>query len=280
VPGPGSGGPAAGGPATGAPNSPATPETGQPFLPPPIVRGPSSRSVLQLAWQYPVYSAPEQPLLEGRSQARTQRKALSYEEAFAFIAGDDPRPLLVLRECAVCNGTDNALLSQGVDNEKTFLFSRWFHCVKLPIDVMEDDHPFRNLFPGGRSEHLFMASRDGAVRLPLEGERSRTELWSSMLEVLTADYKNKPERSVKDVQKVLDRLDSIDMRIAELSTRVDELLETEGLKSSKLKKVRRKLGDAREERDELLAEVQEASRKLKLRRPVVEPAPAEASGAE
>jgi hypothetical protein len=226
-----------------------------------------------------VFTAPEAPVTEGRSLALAARRALSFEQAFAYIAGDDPRPLLVLRECAVCNGTDNALLSRGADNEKTFLFSRWFHCVKLPIDVMEDDHPFRNLFPGGRSEHLFMATRDGSKRIPLEGERSRTELWSSMLEVLTADYRNDPERSVKDAQKVLDRLDSIDMRIAELQTRVDELLETEGLRSFKLKKTRKKLAEAREERDELLAEVAEATAKLKLRNPVVEVA-GEASGSE
>ena len=228
--------------------------------------------MLDLAWQYPVYTTPEAaPLADGRSMALAARRALTYEEAFAYIAGDDPRPLLVLRECAVCNGTDNALLSNGVDNEKTFLFSRWFHCVKLPIDVMDDDHPFRNLFPGGRSEHLFMATRDGAQRIPLEGERSRTELWSSMLEILAADYKSDPERAVKDAQKVLDRLDSIDMRIAGLQTRQDQLLETEGLRSSKLKKVRKKLAEARADRDELLAEVAEATAKLKLRRPAPEP---------
>jgi hypothetical protein len=244
-----------------------------------VIRGPSARTVLDLGWQYPVYSEPQAPAAEGRTLALAARRALPYEQAFAYIAGDDPRPLLVLRECAVCNGTDNALLSRGADNEKTFLFSRWFHCVKLPIDVMEDDHPFRNLFPGGRSEHLFMATRDGSLRIPLEGERSRTELWGSMLEVLSADYRSDPERSVKDIQKVLDRLDSIDMRIAELSTRVDELLETEGLRSYKLKKTRKKLGEAREDRDELLAEVAEATAKLKLRNPVVEGA-GEAAGSE
>jgi hypothetical protein len=225
------------------------------------VRGPSARDVLQLSWEYPVFSAQQVAAPEGRTSAKTARKALSAEEAFAFIAGDDPRPLLVLRECFVCNGTDDALLSRGqVDNEKTFLFSRWFHCVKLPPDVLEDDHPFRNLFPGGASEHLFMATRSGELRIPLESERSRTELWSSMVQILSADYRSDPQRSVKDIQGLLDDLDAVDLEIADLQTRMDELLETDGPGSRKLDRVRTKLGKAREERDALLGEVTKASK--------------------
>ena len=221
--------------------------------------------MLQLAWEYPVYTPEEVSTPDGRTTAKTLRKALSAEEAFATIAGDDPRPLLVLRECFVCNGTDDALLSRGqVDNEKTFLFSRWFHCVKLPPDVLEDDHPFRNLFPGGTSEHLFMATRDGSLRVPLESERSRTELWGSMVEVLSADYRSDPQRSVKEIQGLLDDLDRVDLEIASLQTRMDELLETEGPDAPKLTKIQKKLGKAREERDALLTEVSKAS-KLELK---------------
>ena len=50
------------------------------------------------------------------------RSALTREAAFKVIAGDDPRPLLVLRECKVCNGP-MMLCSRAVDNEKTFLLS-------------------------------------------------------------------------------------------------------------------------------------------------------------
>ncbi|MHC4894906.1 MAG: hypothetical protein ACYTFV_16500 [Planctomycetota bacterium] len=31
--------------------------------------------------------------------------ALSRSDALEYIAGEDPRPLLVLRECVTCNGT-------------------------------------------------------------------------------------------------------------------------------------------------------------------------------
>jgi hypothetical protein len=223
------------------------------------VRGPSSKSLLKLAWSYPVYMPPEEFATEGQTQAKAVRRALPAADAFAVLAGDDPRPLLVLRECFVCNGTDDALLSKGVDNEKTFLFSRWFNCVKLPPDVLEDDHPFRNLFPGGTSEHLFMASRDGSLRIPLESERSRAELWDSMLKVLTADYRSDPTRSVKDIQRVLDRLDRADLRVAELQTRVDELLETDGPDSPKLAKLQKQLAAAHAEREDLLSRVSKAS---------------------
>lgn len=200
---------------------------------------------------------------EGRTTSKALRSALSAEDAFAAIAGDDPRPLLVLRECFVCNGTDDALLSRGVDNEKTFLFSRWFHCVKLPPDVLGDDHPFRNLFPGGKAEHLFMATRDGSLRIPLESERSRTELWSSMVQVLSADYRSDPSRSVAEIQGLLDELDTVDQKIAELQTRMEELLETKGPGDKKLDKVQGQLGDARAKRDALLGRVTEAG-KLEL----------------
>jgi hypothetical protein len=239
---------------------------------PPVVRGPSTRTLLSLDWSYPVHAPPEVALAEGATTARAVRKALTYEEAFAEIAGEDPRPLLVLRECAVCNGTDDALLSRSVDNERTFLMARWFHCVKLPVDVLSDDHPFRNLFPGGRAEHLFVATRDGAQRIALEGERSRAELWAAMSRVLACDYADDPERALKGIQRKLDRLDAADQRLAELQSRYDQLLESEGANSIRLKKARQKLAEGRAERDALLEEVKAAGSELELRSPTpVEP---------
>jgi hypothetical protein len=218
-----------------------------------------------LDWNYPVHATTEIALEAGTTAAKSARRALTYEQAFAEIAGEDPRPLLVLRECAVCNGTDNALLSRSAENERTFLLARWFHCVKLPVDVLQDEHPYRNLFPGGTSEHLFVSTRDGSKRIALEGERSRTELWSAMIEVLSADYESNPERQVKDIQRVFDRLDTVDQRVAETQTRFDELLETQGENSSKLKKTRQKLAELQRDRDALLEEVRAAGDKLTLR---------------
>ena len=123
-------------------------------------RGATSKSMLQMKWDYPVYRD-----ATPKSDATTVklRKALSFEDAVRHVSGSDPRPLLVLRECKTCNKTDNALLKAGAsDNEKTVLYSRWFHCVKLPMDVIQEDHPFNALFKDNDAQHFFVATRDGA----------------------------------------------------------------------------------------------------------------------
>ena len=76
------------------------------------IRGPSAQTILTLDWDYAVYEAPTKDA-DGRTVAQRKKEALSVEAALAYLAGDDPRPLLVLRECKVCNGTDDALLSTG-----------------------------------------------------------------------------------------------------------------------------------------------------------------------
>ncbi|HUR28174.1 MAG TPA: hypothetical protein VM509_08300, partial [Planctomycetota bacterium] len=60
-------------------------------------RGQSAKGLLKLGWDYPTYQAPEKA--NSGTVARALRKALTREEAFRYVAGNDPRPLLVLREC-------------------------------------------------------------------------------------------------------------------------------------------------------------------------------------
>jgi hypothetical protein len=69
-----------------------------------------------------------------------------------------------VRECKVCNKTDDALLRPGAQNERTILLSRWFHCVKVPVDVLQPDHPFNALFPDTKSEHLFVSAPTARAR--------------------------------------------------------------------------------------------------------------------
>ena len=167
----------------------------------PRERGSTAKAVLKVEWTYPVYNV-EQSQKTG-SVAKLARRALSAEEAFRFVAGNDPRPLLVLRECLTCNGTDDALLSKGADNERTFLLSTWFHCVKLPVDVMQKDHPFYEMFGHDNVEHLFVSTRDGSLKVPLESDTSRTQLWDSMSQVLNASYTRDTQPVVKLMQKSL-----------------------------------------------------------------------------
>jgi hypothetical protein len=232
---------------------------------PTTIRGPSSKSLLKLTWDYPVYKEPEQKS-EGTVAAK-MRRALSREDALAYIAGKDPRPLLVLRECKTCNGTDDALLSRGnVDNERTFLLSRWFHCVKLPVDVLQKDHPFHNLFDDSDPEHMFLGTADGSMHLALESERSRVELWDTMMTVLKASYTREPEVTVKRMVKVIDDFDRVDERIVALEQKIDGILETDGPESKKLKKIHDELAAAQKERTELFRAIDLATAELKLKK--------------
>jgi hypothetical protein len=154
-----------------------------------------------------------------------------------------------LRECKTCNKTDNALLKPGSsDNEKTILYSRWFHCVKLPMDVIQNDHPFNALFKDNTSPHFFVATIDGGNMFPLETATSRSELWSSMTKVLGLAYKKDPSGCFKDVAHELDRLDVLDGRVSDLETQKNDLLENAGkLDPSKLKRVEADLAAAKAE---------------------------------
>jgi hypothetical protein len=228
-----------------------------------------------MRWDYPVYRDSEP---KSDATAVKTRKALAFDEAFRQVAGSDPRPLLVLRECKTCNKTDNALLRPGAsENEKTILYSRWFHCVKLPLDVIEGDHPFNALFKDNTAPHFFVATRDGAQMFPLETATSRTELWSSMTKVLTQSYKRDPTACYQDVVHELDRLDVLDTRLGTLEGQRSELLESAGkMDSSKLKRLE---GDIAEVKKEIadITKVIEKVTKIELK-PLPKPAgPARAS---
>ena len=205
---------------------------------PTVVRGQSARSYLKMEWDYPVFKA-EQKKASKHTSAKVARRALTREEALAFIAGNDPRPLLVLRECTVCNGTDEALLKGGIDNEKTFLMARWFHCVKLPAHVLEEDHPFRNTFAEDHPPHLFLASSNGNLLTPLTGEQSRTELWDGMFALLEEEYLKDAKKSLRDIQRLLDEYDTLDAREDRLLEQFEAEIEKRGPKSHKLAKIRK-----------------------------------------
>ncbi len=221
---------------------------------PTVVRGPSSNDFLKMKWDYPVY-APEAGKRPEGTTSRVVRKAMTREEAVAYIAGDDPRPLLILRECKVCNGTDEALLKGGIDNEKTFLLSAWFHCVKLPVDVMDENHPFHNVFTEKTPEHLFVCSIDGTNHNALQSETSRKELWGSMLDLLELEYETKPDKPLKNIAKVLDKLDVVDARVREYTVKREKILEEDGPGSKKLAKIAKKLEKEELELAELKAEI-------------------------
>lgn len=223
-----------------------------------VNRGPSARGVLKIAWEFPTYKV-EEKATDG-STARRLRKALTAEEAFRVIAGTDPRPLLVLRECKTCNGTDDALLSKGADNERTSLMSTWFHCVKLPVDVLQPDHPFYELFGHDDVEHLFVALPNGSSKIKLQSDTSRTELWAAMGQLLSASYKKDTQPVIKQVRKTLDRMDVLDTRLTGLKEKRNDVIEKDGPRSAKLDKVDAEIAQVTKEIDALKAEIAGATK--------------------
>jgi hypothetical protein len=228
-----------------------------------VPRGPSTRELLKLDWDYPVYVAAAAAPSEGTA-VRAPRQALSREEALRILAGKDLRPLLVLRECAFCNKTDDALLTPGTDNERILFLSRWFHCVKLPVDVTQPDHPFNALFPNDESEHLFVAARDGSDKAPLEADTSRVELWAAMGRTLAAAYVKDPTTAYKEIHSTFDRLDVLDVKLGGLEAKKSDLMETPGVDAAKLKKVDAEIEQVRKEIASAREEVQRLS-KLELK---------------
>jgi hypothetical protein len=235
-------------------------------IPPPDLRGPTSLSMLTIDWDFPVYKAPAQADSTGGSSATMLRAALPRTTAFDYLGSSDPRPLLVLRECTTCSGTDDALLSTSENNEKTFLLSRWFHCVKLSPDVLEENHPFRNTFVEEEPPHLFVASRDGTHMVALRGDQSRAELWGAMSDVLDREYEKDADRALKQLFGVLNDYDRVDDRIALLEQRYEVALEKKGPGSKKLKKLARDLEKERAKKA-ALREEEAALLDLGLRNP-------------
>jgi hypothetical protein len=220
----------------------------------PASRGPTTRELLKLDWDYVVYT-PDVSRSDGTA-VKAQREALPIGTAFQRIAGTDRRPLLVLRECSVCNKTDTALLRPGSDNERTIVLSRWFHCVKLPVDVIEPDQPFNALFPTNDAEHLFVCSVDGSSRIPLESDTSRPELWAAMTKVLAASYSKDANTATKEILKTHDKLDALDAHLGELVKTRDDALENPGrLDKDKIQKLEKEIEASKKEIDALLKSI-------------------------
>ncbi len=224
----------------------------------------TSAQLLDIDWNYPIDLAAGAEET-GRTVAQKERRALPRDEALRALAGDDRRPLLVLRECMVCAGTDEALLTSGADNEKTLLLMRWFHCVKLPPDTSENPNsPFHALFPDNDSAHLFVSRWDGGDLVPLEDETSRTALWKSMTSLLDSSYEGSTRTPLKALAKLLDEYDRLDIELAQERAQAVKLIEKYGSDSSKLRKVERALEALATERAELDAQVRELT-ELELR---------------
>jgi len=204
--------------------------------------------VLDLSWTYPVQRFTHvQDVASGETTARSKRRVFGEREAYYEIAGDDRRPLLVLRECRWCNGTDDALLSRDGGNERTLIMARWFRCVKLPMEVTEGNHPFHNVFAGENPPHLLVTRWDGSEPRALRGDQSPSELWRHMEATLASEYGQSVKRTVREIERIIGKYDMLDEKIAKLTVDLDDELEASGPKSRKFKKLSKQLKQAKGE---------------------------------
>lgn len=198
---------------------------------------------------------------DGRTVAQMARQRLPVEKAYELVTDGDKRPLLIMRECERCKGTDHALLSRSMSNEQTVLLTGWFRCVKLPPNILEEDHPLGNLFkkdkPTDKVPHLFFVDPDGSHRTPLPGDQSQRVLWNTMFGYLERCYAGNAKKSLKELRKILDQYDRIDGLEQEVKVRIDREIEKKGLKSPKLKKLDKQMAKLAKERQKIRAKEQQ-----------------------
>ncbi|MBK8977738.1 MAG: hypothetical protein IPM29_17665 [Planctomycetes bacterium] len=233
----------------------------------------SAKERLRIDWHYPVYapdlqeSQPE----DGRTSAGRASVALPRERAIYEIRADDRRPLLVVRECGHCQGTEDALLIRRLDNERTLVLSKWFRCIKLPDHVLQADHPFRNLFEGDKPPHLFLCRYDGTDVVAMDGQQKQGDLWAAMERLIGLEYEGDVGDAVRGYLRILNEYDTIDSLEDELRRQLEEELDDDGARSPKVRKLKHKLEQLGERRAR--AEAREAELLDLGLRPLPENAP-------
>lgn len=141
------------------------------------------------------------------------------------------------------------------------LLTHWFRCVKLPPNVLKDNHPFFNLFKrekdGERIPHLFFCDPDGQNRKELPGDQAQSDLWETMFAYLDRCYHEDAKASIKELRQLLSQYDKLDAEEQLVRTRIDQEIERNGPKSTKLAKFDRQLAKLQKEREALVARERE-----------------------
>lgn len=210
-------------------------------------------------------TTPQSGAPEGSTVTTEYRRALPREEAFSLCAEDDRRPLLVLRECNRCKGSDDALLSRTMDNERTVVLAQYFRCVKLPVHVLEGDHPFRALFAEEHPAHLFLCDPKGENVVLLEGNQTQGDLWKSMERVLALHYDGNPKKVLRELQKVFAQYDNVDSQEDEVRQRLNSEIERRGPDSPKVQKFEARLAELAAERQKWIEREAEVRQMLELK---------------
>jgi hypothetical protein len=225
----GPGGPITPSPAARAPGGPSTPR-GTPIE---FVRSERSKDLLAIQWDYPVPADDVQ--------------AMGFKQALAAVRGDDLRPLIVVRECYRCEDSDFVLLNRTLDNEKTLLLTRWFHCVKLTDHVRHEAHPFHGLFGGDDPPHMFLCDWTGESVFAFDGNQRQSELWKAMFKILDQEYRHDAKVAVKNLSSLLEDYDRLDSAERNALEQHDQALEKYGPGSPRYESAADKLAKVRED---------------------------------
>ena len=226
-------------------------------------RGKSAKKLLEIDWVYPVWKPVEsaKPASDQHTVVKQVERALPVAQAYELVTDGDHRPVLILRECERCKGTDHAFLSRTLDNEQTVLLAHWFRCVKLPPNVLTENHPFYNLFKrekeGEKIPHLFFVDPDGSNKSELPGDQPQTQLWQVMFSYLDRCYAEDAKASIKELRQLLSQFDKLDAEEQLVKGRLDKEIEKNGPESAKVKKFEADLAKLGKEREKLVAREKE-----------------------
>lgn len=117
-----------------------------------------------------------------------------------YLTSSDPK---ALRMQEVVEGTT-------LMDERIAIGAKAFTMVRGDGDLLSEDHPFHR-YLGGKSYPRFVVfSADGTQVGRLEGQVSPSKLFGTMKKAFKRDYVGNLDRIVKDYQKVLTQLDTID----------------------------------------------------------------------
>jgi hypothetical protein len=164
-------------------------------------------------------------------------KQLDVKSILQELRGNDPRPLLVLRESSGDKKLAR-LLDRVFKNEKFQLVTQFYNCVKLSKDVADQAHPYAKLFGGKNSPHIVLASWDGTkIKKRLVTSKGKLD-WKDVVGVLKVDYKKSADKAVKELSKLLNTFDTLDaarLNLRAQITRAEAKGQTGKLKGLKAK---------------------------------------------
>lgn len=184
-----------------------------------------------------------------RDRLPTEEKVLTVEEAIRALRKDDPRPLLILRECDGCKNQEGDLLKRTLEDERFLLAMPWFHCVRLDKEAHLPEHPYNQLFQGSIPPHVVVASCDGE-RIVNVSRAGQKEIWQAMQKVLRVSYKKSASTAMRGLTKILETYDALDEREAEL---LDQLkVKEERGKTQRADKIREELIDLAADRQKVI----------------------------